>query len=624
MNRFSRSRVTAVLGPTNTGKTHLAIERMLGHDSGVIGFPLRLLARENYDRVVKDKGRSRVALVTGEEKIIPPNARYFCCTVEAMPLERDFDFLAVDEIQLAGDPERGHVFTDRLLHSRGREETLFLGADAMRPVIGRLVPDAEFIARPRFSSLTYSGRQGLGKLAPRSAVVAFSAAEVYATAESVRRRRGGTAVVLGALSPRTRNAQVDLFEAGEVDYLVATDAIGMGLNLRLDHVAFAQLSKFDGKTLRRLTPSEIAQIAGRAGRHLNDGSFGTTLAAAEIEAEIVEAVEGHRFEATRAIYWRNRALDFRAPKLLLRSLEERPPRPELRRVKEAEDQRALAGLLGDSATMEVADNRERVRLLWEVCQIPDFRKILSDNHLRLLARIYRHLIEGEGRLPTDWIAGQLAYIGQISGDIDQLSGRLCQIRTWTTITHKADWMEDPAHWQAQARAIEDQLSDALHERLTHRFIDQRTTLLVQKLRENGRLIGGVREDGAVQVEGEIVGRLEGFRFRLDDSVTGEAARPLMAAARRTLAREVPLRLRRLEADDSQAFGLDERRLLWRGQVVGRLKPGAWVLAPEIEPGQQRVPRRGRPGAPAPPLAGLAAAAPARAGWRRSSLWRTTA
>ncbi len=583
MSRFSQSRVTAVLGPTNTGKTHLAIERMIGHDSGVIGFPLRLLARENYDRIAKAKGRSRVALVTGEEKIVPSNARYFCCTVEAMPLDRDFDFLAVDEIQLACDPERGHVFTDRLLHSRGREETLFLGADSMRPVIGKLVPEAEFIARPRFSQLTHAGRQGLGKLAPRTAVVAFSAAEVYATAEYVRRRRGGTAVVLGALSPRTRNAQVALFEAGEVDYLVATDAIGMGLNLRLDHVAFAALSKFDGDRLRRLTAPEVAQIAGRAGRHLNDGTFGTTLDAPALDPQTVESVESHRFEPQYQVYWRNRSLDFRAPALLLRSLEERPPRAELRRIKGTEDHQALVGLMAEAEIMALADNRDRVRLLWEVCQIPDFRKILSDHHLRLLGRLYRLLVAGDGRLPADWIAGQLAYIDQTEGDIDQLSTRLSQIRTWTTITHKADWLDDVADWQAKARAIEDSLSDALHNRLTQRFIDRRTTLLVRRLRDKGQLIASVRDSGALLVEGEEVGRLEGFRFQLDEAVAGEAARPLMSAARRALALAVPQRLKRLEEDGEEAFALDGRRLLWRGEAVARLKAGAWILTPEVEP-----------------------------------------
>ncbi|MCH8997602.1 MAG: disulfide oxidoreductase, partial [Proteobacteria bacterium] len=462
MSSFAHSRVTAVLGPTNTGKTYLAIERMLGHRSGMIGFPLRLLARENYDRVVAIKGARQVALVTGEEKILPPRARYFLCTVESMPLDRPVAFLGVDEIQLCADPDRGHVFTDRLLHARGLEETMFLGAETIRPILRRLVPEAQVITRPRFSTLSYSGARKLTRLPPRSAVVAFSAAEVYAMAELLRRQRGGTAVVLGALSPRTRNAQVAMFEAGEVDYLVATDAIGMGLNLDLDHVAFAKLVKFDGRNVRRLSPAEVAQIAGRAGRHMSDGTFGTTGEVGALEPDLVEAVEAHRFDPLRALYWRNRDLDFRSPRLLLRALERRPPEPELIRVRKADDLTALAALARDPEIAELAGNPGAVRLLWEVCQVPDFQQILSDQHARLLGRIYRFLAAGEERLPEDWVARQIDRIDRSDGDIDTLTARIAHIRTWTYVANRGDWLDDAGHWQERTRAIEDKLSDALH------------------------------------------------------------------------------------------------------------------------------------------------------------------
>jgi ATP-dependent RNA helicase SUPV3L1/SUV3 len=449
MSIFAKGRVTAVLGPTNTGKTYLAIDRMLGHSSGMIGFPLRLLARENYDRIVQIKGAGQVALVTGEEKILPPGARYFCCTVESMPVDRPVSFLAVDEIQLCADPERGHEFTDRLLHARGIAETMFLGAETIRPVLQKLVPEAEFVTRPRFSTLTYTGPQKLTRLPPRSAVVAFSAAEVYATAELIRRQRGGTAVVLGALSPRTRNAQVALFEAGEVDYLVATDAIGMGLNLDLDHVAFAKLRKFDGRGRRRLSAQEIGQIAGRAGRHMSDGTFGTTSEIGPLSEELVDAVENHRFDPLSFVHWRNVNLDFRDPASLLRSLDTRPPRPELLLVRNAEDQMALAALSRDPEIAQLATTADSVVLLWEVCQVPDFRKILSDHHAQLLSQLYLRLMRNDLRLPEDWVGAQLDRIDRIDGDIDHLIQRIAHIRTWTYITHRGDWLADNAHWQGR-------------------------------------------------------------------------------------------------------------------------------------------------------------------------------
>ena len=577
-------RVTAVLGPTNTGKTYLAMERMLGHRSGMIGFPLRLLARENYDRALKLKGPRQVALVTGEEKIVPPGARYFFCTVESMPVDRPVDFLAIDEIQLCADRERGHVFTDRVLHARGAEETMLLGAATIRPVLSKLVPEAETLARPRFSTLAYSGTRNINRLPPRSAAIAFSASEVYALAELMRRRRGGTAVVLGALSPRTRNAQVALFESGEVDFLVATDAIGMGLNLNLDHVAFSRLEKFDGRMLRSLSPAEIGQIAGRAGRHMNDGTFGVTGQAKAMAPELVEAVENHRFEPLRFAYWRNHRLDFGSLHGLLRSLERRPPMAELVRAREAEDSLVLADLARDSEVARLAIHPDAVALLWEVCRIPDFTKILSEQHRGLLGRIYTHLMTGDGRLPEDWVARRIARIDRADGDIDALVARISHIRTWTYITHRGDWLDDVTHWQERTRAIEDRLSDALHERLTQRFVDRRAAILIRRLEGGEQLLAAVKSDGEVLVEGEYLGHLDGFRFTPDDDVEAEDARAILSAARRALALEIRSRLRRLEQDVDRAFALDDRgRLTWNGAPVARLVAGNTLLSPQVIP-----------------------------------------
>src|SRR5271163_3674168 len=417
-------RLVAVLGPTNTGKTHLAIERMLDHSSGMIGFPLRLLARENYDRVVRVRGARAVALITGEEKILPPNPSYFVCTVESMPLDRPVDFLAVDEIQLCADPERGHVFTARLLHARGLSETMFLGADTIKPLMRRLVPDIEHISRPRFSTLSYTGQKKVTRLPPRSAVVAFAVADVFSLAELIRRQRGGTAVVLGALSPRARNAQVGMFQAGEVDYLVATDAIGMGLNMDLDHVAFARIGKFDGRGPRRLNAAEIAQIAGRAGRHMSDGTFGTTAEQGPLNSEIVEAVEAHRFDPLTHLNWRNTRLRFDSVDALLKSLDEHPSIPGLVQAREADDHRALRALSRSQEVVKLAVHPGAVRLLWEVCQIPDFRKAMTDSHTRLVGHCFHHLAGIEQRLPADWIAGQMANLDCVDGDIDTLMARI--------------------------------------------------------------------------------------------------------------------------------------------------------------------------------------------------------
>jgi ATP-dependent RNA helicase SUPV3L1/SUV3 len=475
------------------------------------------------------------------------------------------------------------VFTQRLLEARGRYETLMLGSDTIKPLLRRLVSDAEVMGRPRFSTLHYTGVKKVTRLPPRSAVVAFAVADVFALAELMRRQRGGAAVVMGALSPRARNAQVGLFQSGEVDYLVATDAIGMGLNMDLDHVAFAKLVKFDGTQPRRLSAPEIAQIAGRAGRHMSDGTFGVTADEEGIDPETVEAVENHRFDPLTRLYWRNSRLEFRSVALLLRSLEERPRRPGLVPAREADDHRALRALARMPEIAEAAQTPAAVRLLWEVCQIPDFRKVMSDTHARLLAQIYRHLTGSTGRLPTDWVAGHVARLDRTDGDIDTLMARIAHVRTWTFISHRADWLADAPHWQERARAIEDRLSDALHDRITQRFVDRRAAFLVRQLAGTQELLASVNRDGEVQVEGHYVGRLEGFRFRPDTAATDEAARTLLAAANRVLRSEIAERAAVLAAAPADEFALTpEAIVLWRGGAVARLAPGDHVLQPKIE------------------------------------------
>ncbi len=468
--------VTAVLGPTNTGKTHLAIERMLAHDLGVIGLPLRLLAREVYDKVVARAGAGQVALITGEEKIKPPSPRFYVCTVEAMPLDLEPDFVAIDEIQLAADGERGHIFTDRLFHARGLNETLLLGAATMRDVIREVLPGANLVSRPRLSNLTYAGDKKITRLPRRSAIVAFSTSDVYAIAELVRRQRGGAAVVLGALSPRTRNAQVSLYQNGDVDFIVATDAIGMGLNLDLDHVAFAGVRKFDGQSHRNLTPAELGQIAGRAGRHMNDGTFGVTGQVPPFEPDLVDRLENHNFDQIGLLQWRNRNLDVASIDRLKESLKATPENRRLVRSRMVDDVIALENVTRDPAIRDMASGPAAVALLWEMCQIPDYRKISAASHAEMIATLYNFVMSDAAKIPSDWFARQVALADRTDGDLDTLSNRLAQIRTWTFVSHRGHWLDDPEHWQERTRAIEDTLSDALHEGLAKRFVDRRTSV----------------------------------------------------------------------------------------------------------------------------------------------------
>lgn len=576
-----RPSVVALLGPTNTGKTYLAIERMLEHESGMIGFPLRLLARENYDRVVALRGAERVALITGEERIIPPRPSYFICTVEAMPLDRRVDFLAVDEIQLAADRERGHVFTDRLLHARGRAETMFLGASTIRPLLKELVPTAELSTRPRLSTLRYVEPKKLARLPRRTAVIVFSVADLYLLADRIRRETGGAALVFGALSPRARNAQVGLYQGGEVDFLVATDAIGMGLNLDIDHVAFTGLSKFDGVTSRSLRPAEVAQIAGRAGRHLRDGSFGATSDLGGFPPRLVEAIENHRFDPLTSIFWRNSDLNLASTQSLRHSLERRPPHPSLVRMREADDHRALEALLRDPEIARLAQGPDAVERLWEVCQIPDFRNVMSDAHTRLLSQVYLFLMGRERRLPEDWVQTQVAALDRTEGDTDTLLARISGIRTWTYVSHRSGWLVDAGHWQQRTRQIEDRLSDALHERLTERFVDRRATVLARH--DPDDLIVELGAEGDVLVQGLHAGRLEGFHFVADPSAR-DSARGLIAAANRALRTDIGRRVEELAAATDDEISLrPSAQILWRGAALARLTHSDDVLAPRLEP-----------------------------------------
>jgi len=583
MRAFS-SPVTAVLGPTNTGKTHLAIERMCGHSSGMIGFPLRLLAREVYDRVVKLKGVKQVALITGEERIVPPDARWFLCTAESMPLQRDLAFVALDEAQLGADPERGHVFTDRLLRARGREETMILGSETLRPMVKALVPDAEIVNRPRFSTLSYAGARKLSRLPKRSVIVAFSAEEVYAVAEMIRRLRGGTAVVMGALSPRTRNAQVAMFQAGEVDYLVATDAIGMGLNMDVNHVAFASLTKFDGYRQRRLTVSEMAQIAGRAGRHQRDGTFGALTAdgPGAFTPEEVHAIENHHFPRLDFLYWRDGEPDCDTVDALIASLEAKPDNRVLRAAPQSVDLAVLKRLTEDNAVRDRARSPGQVARLWAACGVPDFRKLGVDPHARLVARLYDYLSTGSGHIAAPWFADQVARLDDVTGDVETIAGRIAAIRTWAYIAHRGDWLADPAHWAARTASVEERLSDALHASLTQRFVDKRTTALLRQIgKDAGALPVVIGEEGEVLVEDHPIGMLEGFRFTVAADARHADKRLLLAAAEKRLGAELAKRGRELAESGDDQLALSFPRIEWRGVGVAELTPGANIAQPRV-------------------------------------------
>jgi ATP-dependent RNA helicase SUPV3L1/SUV3 len=575
------ARVWAVLGPTNTGKTHLAVERMLGHSSGMIGLPLRLLAREVYDRIVKIKGVGHVALVTGEERIVPSSARYFVATVEAMPLDRPFSFIAIDEIQLCADPDRGYIFTDRLLRARGTGETMFLGSDTMRYMIRAMIPGIEIERRERLSTLTYTGVKKITRLERRTAIVAFSQEEVYAIAELIRRHKGGAAVVMGGLSPRTRNAQVALYQSGEVDFLVATDAIGMGLNMDVDHVAFASMAKFDGRRHRMLRPDEIAQIAGRAGRFRSDGSFGETADCAPFDDEIIERVENHNFEPLNGLEWRSANLDYASCAELIKSLEAPPPHQALKRARGAIDEVAFTKLSQTQWVYDMVKNSAQVRRLWDLCQLPDFRKAAQDEHVHLIEGIAEHLLKKSGILPSDWLARRVNDLDRTDGDIEMLQQRLAAIRTWTYVANRSDWVSDNKHWQGQTRVIEDRLSDTLHERLMQRFIDKRTSALLKGLKREDAMDVIVQETGEVSVEGHHVGRLVGLRFNADPMASGLEERAVKNAAFQALRPELDKRLSTIAAGGINDFVLsDTGIIIWQTEEIGRLIAKQPLLKPK--------------------------------------------
>lgn len=587
--------VTAVLGPTNTGKTHLAVERMLAHGGGMIGLPLRLLAREIYDRVRLRVGEHAVALVTGEEKIIPAAPRYWVATVEAMPPDIEVPFLAIDEVQLCADFERGHIFTDRVLHRRGYEETMLLGAATMKPILEAMLPKTSFIARPRFSKLTYAGVKKMTRLPRRSAIVAFSAEMVYSVAELIRRQNGGAAVVLGALSPRTRNAQVALYQSGDVDYIVATDAIGMGLNMNVDHVAFAATRKFDGFHYRQLSPGELGQVAGRAGRYMNDGTFGCTGEAEAFEQETIDRLENHNFDRIRSLQWRNPDLDFGSLERLRRSLTTMPQHDGLTRAPTGPDIQALEAVMRDAAVADLAKSKSDVGLLWTACQMPDYRNISPAEHAHLVGRVFQFLASPAGYISEDWFSRQLKHCEITEGDLDTLSNRISHVRTWTFIANRGNWLKAPLYWQQRAREIEEKLSDALHERLTQRFIDRRTSVLMRRLAQKEELMSSVEEDGAIHVEGEYVGRIKGFNFIPDGTSENQEQRTLRAAAVQAVSAEILARANAAATSADPDLKLTrDGNIIWNHEPIGfveagegLLKPMARVLASDFLSGQPR-------------------------------------
>jgi ATP-dependent RNA helicase SUPV3L1/SUV3 len=585
----TRAALTAILGPTNTGKTHLAVERLCAHSSGMMGFPLRLLAREIYDRVVAIKGPKEVALITGEERIEPAGARWYLCTAESMPVSRDFAFVALDEAQLGADPERGHIFTDRMLHARGREETMILGSESLRPMVRKLLPDAEIVSRPRFSTLSYAGAKKLSRLPPRSAIVAFSVEQVYAAAELLRRLRGGAAVVMGALSPRTRNAQVEMFQSGEVDYLVATDAIGMGLNLDVGHIAFAGLTKFDGNRTRRLTAAEMAQIAGRAGRHQRDGTFGTLSGeSSDMAPEEVLAIEEHRFPELDWLYWRESRPCFDTLSTLINDLEARPDGPPLRAAPEAIDLAVLKRLSDMADVRASLSGPESVERLWEVASLPDFRKMGAEQHSRFVASLWPHLGSGQP-LPHAYFAGEVSKLDSIQGDIETLSGRIAAARTWSYIAQRDDWVSEPYAMAERTRMLEEKLSDALHHALRQRFVDKRTSMLLRKGLKDASLVAvTVDAQKNVLVDDEFLGTLDGFVFKVDPAARVGERKLLLAAAEHYLAAHFRIKARALAMADHNEFSMAKDNdgkpaLFWNGELLGHLVKGRTFMQPQFRP-----------------------------------------
>ena len=578
-----KNKITAVLGPTNTGKTHLAIETMLSFDSGMIGFPLRLLAREVYDKVVKKTGLDKVALITGEEKIIPDNAKYFLCTVESMPIDKQLDFIGVDEIQMCADHERGHIFTDRLLNMRGEKLTMLMGSNTIRKIISKLDDDVEFVNRNRLSKLTYSGHKKISRINRKTAIIAFSAEEVYAIAELIRRQKGGAAIVMGSLSPKTRNAQVNLYQSGDVDFLVATDAIGMGINMDIDHVYFSNLKKFDGKKLRKLNLSEIGQIAGRAGRYLNDGNFGVTGICKEMNDEDVDLLENHKFDDIQTLFWRNSNLNFNNPLALIKSLEERPQKSWLRKIHECIDEKALKYFLRDKNLENVQLNDNNLNLLWECCQIPDFVKKTYGHHYEVISSVFGYLNSNKGKITDDYMRLKLIKLDKLEGNVDSLSNRIANVRTWSYVSNKNNWVENQNYWIEKTKLLEDKLSDRLHEELSKTFIDKRASVLARGLKQDMELDTKILENNEVMIEEQFIGRIKGLKLELDlkKGALETDIKSLKKAARQTVGPELEKRVQKI-IDTGLVELADDFKIYWDKSSIGRLIPGKDYLNPGLE------------------------------------------
>ena len=580
---MSKNKVTAVLGPTNTGKTFLAIETMLSFQSGMIGFPLRLLAREVYDKVIKKIDPSKVALITGEEKIIPLNAKYFLCTVESMPVDKSLEFVGVDEIQMCADSERGHIFTDRLLNLRGEKLTMLMGSNTIKSIIEKLSDDIEFINKERFSKLSFSGHKKISRIERKSAVIAFSAEEVYAIAELIRRQKGGAAIVMGSLSPKTRNAQVNLYQSGDVDYLVATDAIGMGINMDLDQVFFSNIKKFDGKKLRRLNISEIGQIAGRAGRYLNNGSFGITGDCGEINPEEIEALEQHKFPEIQNIFWRNSNLNFDNKLSLIKSLEEKPNKDWLRRIYECEDEKVLKYFLKDAPNFNFEENSDNLKTLWECCQIPDFVKKTYGHHIEVVGKVFTFLTNGNRRIPNQYMKEQLSLLDKIEGNVDSISNRIANVRTWSYVSNKSNWVENQDYWIERTKTLEDKLSDRLHEELTKSFIDKRASVLARGLKQDISFDTEIIENEKVMINKQYIGHLKGLKLELDLKVDALDAdvKSLKKAARQNVSPEITKRINQII--DTKLIELkSDFKIYWKDYPIAKLIPGSDYLNPQIQ------------------------------------------
>ena len=579
---MSKNKITAVLGPTNTGKTYLAIETMLSFDSGMIGFPLRLLAREVYDKIIKKISLDKVALITGEEKIIPANAKYFLCTVESMPVNKHLDFVGIDEIQMCADHERGHIFTDRLLNLRGEKLTMFMGSSTIKNIINKLDEDTEFINRERLSKLSYVGHKKISRINRKTAIIAFSTEEVYAIAELVRRQKGGAAIVMGSLSPKTRNAQVELYQSGDVDFLVATDAIGMGINMDLENVYFSNLKKFDGKKQRRLNMSEIGQIAGRAGRYLNDGNFGITGDCKEIAAEEVELLEGHKFEEIRMLFWRNSNLNFNNALSLIKSLEEKPNTHWLRKIHECGDEKVLRYFLKDLKRFNIENNKETLELLWECCQIPDFVKKTYGNHIEVVSKVFGFLNSKEGRITNDFMRLQLMKLDKLEGNVDSLSNRIANVRTWSYVSNKINWVENQGYWIEKTKLLEDRLSDRLHEELTKTFIDKRASVLARGLKQDIEFKTEIMEDNKVIIDDQFIGSLKGLKFEMDLKVGALETdiKSLKKAARQTVGPELQKRIGSI-IETGLIEIKDDFKIYWKDFPIAKLTAGKDYLNPDL-------------------------------------------